>query len=262
MAAKKSQANTTPPFKQLRAWKVAVLGVVTLGVYFFLWLVLRRREVPDPKPRFSHWGWMLAIAFGFVSAVLALYLTAIIGMSDSAAAAAVIVYGLVAVAVVFEAITALWVLQIVTGINRTLGLPVRPVLVYLLGFFCAPLLIVYEQMAINRLHAPSAAKMTQLTQQFGWITLAGIALGVAFNAFSFFATPLDVTVDQVRREHTEVRKEIERIFQLAKEYTDCTDKLAREYPEGSATPGEDYKAYSAAYDKCQAIYDQITSQPR
>lgn len=257
MAAKKSQANTMPPFKQLRAWKVAVLGVVTLGIYFVLWLILRRQELPNPKPRFSHWGWMLAIAFGFITMILALYLTAIIGISDSTVAAPIIVYGLVIVALVFEAIAALWIVQIVKGINRTLGLPVRPALVFLLGFFCTPLLIVYEQMAINRLQAPSTTKVAQLTQQFGWIALAGIALGIAFNAFYFFTTPFDVTIDQVRQEHTDVRKDIERIFRLAKEYTDCTDKLARDYPEGSATPGEDYKAYSAAYDKCQAIYEQI-----
>lgn len=259
VAAKKSVAKTPSKvqFKEIRAWKVLVLGIVTLGLYFVIWLMLRRRELPDPKPRFSHWGVVVGLSAGFIVMVMTIYIYGLIAISDSSVAANFIVWSLYGLGFSYGIAVSLWVLQIARAIDRQLGVSLHPFLLFLFAYFLTPVLVVSHQWAINRLGKPTSAPLKTATTTWLYrVAVVGVTLGLIGNTIYILQQPISETITEVRSDHAKIRKQVERMYQLTNEYRSCVQDFQAKYPEDKIT-SENYDESRAAQKKCDDIYAKI-----
>lgn len=243
-------------FPQIRAITVLMLGIITLGIYFVVWLIRRQQELPSPAPRFTHWGWLVGMIAAALLGTISLYVASVLVIADSQLAAEVIMYGSYGIGLLFAIGASIWTARITQAINHQLGLALPTTFVMLLALFCVPLLVIYEQLAINW-RANHANKATSvLADKFRWFALIGITLGVLVATINTLAYSPEAQIAEIKRSHAELRQDAEKLYRLTADYTHCVDKLERDYPEGNIT-SENYDAYNTAYDKCEAIYSQI-----
>lgn len=261
VAAKKSVAKTPSKvqFKEIRAWKVLLLGVITLGLYFVIWLMLRQRELPNPKPRFSHWGIVVGLSAAFVVLVMTIYIYALVAITDSTMAANFIVWSLYGLGFSYGIAVALWVMQIAKAIHRQLDISMHPFLLFLLAYFLTPVLVVSHQWAINRLGTsqPVALKASTSTWLYR-VAVVGVTLGLIANTIYILQHPISETISVVQADHAKIRKELERMYQLTNEYRSCVQDFQAKYPEDKIT-SENYDESRAAQKKCDDIYAKINA---
>lgn len=63
-------------------------------------------------------------------------------------------------------------------------------------------------------------------------------------------------LSNVKKAYRESRQEINKVERLSAEYDACIEALDAKYPGEEVDP-EQYDAYTAEYNRCQAIYDKL-----
>lgn len=230
MTYRKTPPPIHPPIHPLTA---VGIGVITLGIYPFIWASRRVREA-NPHPRYmSHWT--VPVCMVIIMIALSRGMTTVVPfIVDPALAAAISVYGNYALFLTTIGLGTWWLVYHFYQIDREQKL--LPLI--LMTFFFSPLALYYLQMRINGLKRDDAMSIQWLTVAVAGVLSAGIATVILINF--------------------PIRPEIQRLeveYRTANSYIQCHEDLGVRYPNEEITPYQ-YQAYVDDYEDCEAIINQ------
>ncbi len=241
--------------KQIRAWKVLLWNVLTLGLYSIVWTALRRSELPKPQPKITHWAWFVGLNTLGIFSLIILMVYALIFIDDAQTAVDTIVYGAYAISILMTLWCVWWAVMNVQAIHAALELKLPRSITIVTALFMYPALVVFEQVAINR-SGQLSKHHNELRKKQVMTVIISLVIGVPAYIFSYTTYPTEQDMQQFKRDHTELRRDLNEIDTLSAEYDACLDKLNEDYPDDDAA-AEHYDAYMKAYNACDEIYQKI-----
>lgn len=248
--------------KQVAVWKVALLTLITGGLYAIFWAGRNRDYLAkdtQPSQKLPRWIWLLFIPILFGLGFVAMFFIFFAGYSGalSAGTTSVWVMSVATITTVLVVALGLWWLwyfgkafEIATQgrMGRAASL--------LLYVFVGPFVIAFQQYYINRLSLNKKGE-TYKTGSGLWllVCIAGV-LSVLSLILSMYSgidelNKIEVEVLQTQTQQQEVDR-------LERKYMACIENLNTTYPDEYVEPEEE-AAYTEAYDECDAIYKEYES---
>lgn len=249
------KAKRTAHAKQVRVWKVLVLGLVTGGIYSWIWLWRRRQELDARKVWFGHFIWPISTVLVYASLVMAVIFSTVIFVEDEAMVIP-ITLAVYASALVIELLIGAWAVRHALAINKASKVCVSPWRVGLFTFLLLPIATATQQYLLNAQSAKPKKAYDALKQKTQRWMIVGIVIGIVLTIASLVQPFSSDELSNVKKAYRESRQEINKIERLSAEYDACIEALEVKYPGEEVDP-EQYDAYTAEYNRCQAIYDKL-----
>ncbi len=221
-----------PIHPRISPFTVLGLGVVTAGLYSYIWTARRYKEVDDDAGWASHW---LVPACVILAAILLSvgFTTVIPFVADPYQAAVASVYGNYALLGSVLIFGTWWMVRYMRRIDQEQQ--VLPLV--FMSFFFSPLAIYYLQMELNERSDGSGV----LTRWLAVVTSMVLGVGVFTAIYTRF--PIDHEIMTLETE-----------YRLANDYITCHEDLSARYPNDEVGAYQ-YQAYLDAYEDCEAIVE-------
>ncbi len=229
--AKKKQPEP-PVHPQLSPLITLCLGIVTLGVYSYIWTSRRYREIDDDASWISHW--LVPTVIAMVALVFGANLTTTVPFILKPGIGAVVtVVGYYVLWGFVQAVGAWWMVVYMMRIDENQ----KRIPLAIMTFFFSPIAVFYLQ---SKLDNRTWVRRTHARR-----------LVVAVSVLASLSVV--ATVCAVYPVKNEIRV-TESLFYAISEYTQCHEDLQRRYPNKEIGAYQ-YQVYSDAYDDCEAILE-------
>ena len=229
--AKKKQPEP-PVHPQLSPLITLCLGIVTLGVYSYIWTSRRYREIDDDASWISHW--LVPTVIAMVALVFGANLTTTVPFILKPGIGAVVtVVGYYILWGFVQVVSAWWMVVYMMRIDEDR----KRVPLAIMTFFFSPIAVCYLQLKLNN---QTWARRTRTR----WLAVVlSIFAGLSVVVAVYTMYPIK---DEIRA--------TENIFYAINEYAQCHEDLQRRYPNKEIGAYQ-YQVYSDAYDGCEAILE-------
>jgi hypothetical protein len=243
--------------KKIPVWKVILLSIVTLGVYSFVWLALRRTEIEKTYGlKTPHWLWLALPYIITLATVIPLAIIgAILAIGNPQLFTAVILTGLV-IAVLPTFITVWWIARFGAAAAKVIGGRVPTAWAIVLYLICGFVTVPIYQFYFNRFAtAKLPTKKVGPSVKFIALSVALIAVSIASNAFSTRDMLNDLQQMQqdmtTQQQNTQKANDLQhQAAQLDQQYQACLHNLENDFY--MSEPADEAR-YNQAYDECEAI---------
>lgn len=239
--------------KKTRVWKVAILSIVTFGLYSIFWFVFRRNEITSStKLHIPHWRWLILpmlISLGFGA-----WLGVVLSDPNHIPSDAELAYlplGIGLILVTF--IIGLWwgwyfskaIEQLTQGrITKWWALFYW----FVLGVEAPSVFQYYLNRAPKKLDTSKKLKYTP-SGKFIAVSIVLTIVSIPLYALVFLP-PDDMNQPVDTPESAAKAREVEK---LSHDYDNCVAELNAAYPEDQELTADNEAAYSKAYDTCEAL---------
>lgn len=194
-----------PKLRQIRAWKVLLFSILSLGIYSLVWLVKRKGELESPQDKTPHWLWLASMLSTLIIASVAVVIGSLT-FEDARVGAEFSVYASLAVGLAATVGFAWWTASYVIVINRAIGVPASPFALVTLSFFFAPVAVTLTQYAINR-DVDVRVKLGGIYKQAAIV--AAIA-GLIFTVSSYMSPPISERISNTERDIKSLHQDLDR----------------------------------------------------
>lgn len=216
-------------------WLVLLLGVVTFGLYAYIWVSQRYAEsVEDNKWR-NHWSVATCIFLLGILCGMGLAIISPIVISDAAIAAAVTVYGGYGLFVLAQLFASWWLVYHVKLLNNAWQVPVKLPSTIIMALLFSPFLIWCEQRRLNDDDSESLWFI-----RFG-ATTASAVVGLSLTGLVYANYPINEEIQSLRLE-----------YQTLQEYAACHQDLEARYKDKEVDDAQ-YQTYLTEYADCESI---------
>lgn len=246
--------------KKIATWKVAVLSLITLGIYAVVWaarartyLVTKHKNVKVPRP--------LWLAMLYVIGALAVFMAMIVGImaafSVMTAGAAVLAMNIIIVVSTLAVVVlgGWWVWHFAGAMQQETGNHIPRGWAVALFIFVGAWLAAFYQYYINKADGKSLKGGPSTGFIILSIVLISLSLGLSASSFRDYGTDLEALEHSI---HT-MQAETDEVFTLQKEYMRCASQLEVEYPGGEAE-AEDKTAYQQDAARCDDLYEKYNQR--
>lgn len=234
-------------FLQIRAWKVILFSILTFGIFSIVLLSIQRARLPDEKPRFTHWGYLVAIVWLMFLGVFAIMAIAPFLFKNTYTAAVFATAGTYVWAFLLCCCLAFWQVRIIAAVNKVMGVKMPTWQLAVSSFFLGPLVIAFEQSVINR---RGKARQKQAGQLM-YVMVCTILIGGALVVLPEIMSPAQSMVKDTQQLYDGVKEDV----RLYAEYEKCTADLDEKYPQ-EEIPEDVFDEYSKEFDACEEVYQE------
>lgn len=201
-------ATEHPKLRQIRAWKVLLFSVLSLGIYSLVWLVRRKRELEQPQDKTPHWLWLASIISTLIIASIAVVIGSLT-FEDTRLGAEFSVYASMAVGLAATVGLAWWTASYVIVINRAIGVPASAFALVTLSFFFAPVAVTLTQYAINR----DIDVRVKLGAIYNQAAIVAAITGLIFTVMSYMSPPISERISDTERDLKSLRQDLDRVIE-------------------------------------------------
>jgi hypothetical protein len=249
--------------KKIRIWKLALLILVTLGIYGLYWFGRTRNELNEKYDQnVPHWLWLvlpLILAAMLIFPAMILLIAGAFALDIPASGILVGFYVIPALIVGIPfVISSWWMWRFGKAMNNVLNGRIPAGWTLALYIFNGPWVALFHQYYLNRvkLHAQTnVLHPIKPSKRFLKYTSIAIGVSLGLTATSFTSWPKDFedakqSANEIDGYNERVEAYNKRVNDYTKQYTTCIDDLNVAYPEVTE---ENESQYLQGYNACEDI---------
>lgn len=215
-------------------WLVLLLGIVTFGLYAYIWVSRRYTESVDDSKWKNHWSVATCIFLLAILCGMGLALVSPLAISDTAIAAAITVYGSYGLFIVAQLFASWWLVHHITLLNDAWQIPTKLPSTIVMAVLFSPLLIWCEQRRLND-------DDDEPQGERNGATIIATIVGLSLTLLIYANYPINAEIESLRFE-----------YQTLREYADCHQELEAKYKDMEVDEAQ-YQTYLSEYADCEAI---------
>lgn len=243
--------------KKIAVWKVVLLILVTLGIYFIYWAARNRDYIKKSDKKSSYipaWGWLVTIpaaAFLLVGSILVLMIVAAFNGISVDSALIAMNSAFIAYTVLVMGVGIWWVSFFAKSMEKETYGGITRGLAVALFVFIGPMLAAFYQFYINRGAPEKGLAKYEQSSVFMFFAIGAMAIsliGAAINTADYVRSQ-----PAFRAELEKTQVETRKLTDAFRAYAQCDAHLMKAYPDGEPAGSEQKAAYRAQAERCEVL---------